>query len=141
MKLRIQIWKTVWINILGIFLSAYLFGIISELAKLNFNNVSSSELTNSLAIGFFGGLFAVIGYGFIFWLGFIVVISLLELTLMSNNKERVKAVLLIEWIIISSPFIYWTFQYSQWIFLVAVIAFLITQFIRKKRIFKAILNQ
>lgn len=43
---------------------------------------------------------------------------------------------MIQWGLISLPFIYWVFYYEEWIFLVAVIAFFVTQNLRRIRIVK-----
>lgn len=123
MKVKFKIFLTNWINLLGIFLAVYLSSAVSELF-----------ISGSLVIGFIGGLFAIIFYGSVFWAGFIIAMFLLDFILLDKNKEWLKLKLFIEWTIVSSPFIYWFIQYTQWIFLVAVVAFFITQIIREKRI-------
>ena len=64
----------------------------------------------------------------------------LDLLLLVRSQNNLRQKLLLEWAIISSPFVYWTIKYQQWIFLVAVIAFLITQFLREKLIPKKIMK-
>jgi uncharacterized membrane protein len=97
-----QILKTVWINLIGIFVAVYLSGIITEVAKIK----DFSELGNALQIGLIGGLFGVLGYGLLFWVGFIILIIPIELIFMSPDIKRIKTVLVFEWLIISIPFIY-----------------------------------
>jgi hypothetical protein len=82
----------------------------------------------------FGGLLSVCLYGKMFWGGFIVALVVLDLLLIIHNQNNLKVKLIIEWFIINIPLIYWTIKYSEWILLVAVIAFLITQLLREKRI-------
>ncbi len=79
-------------------------------------------------------LFSVLGYGMMFWALFIVSLVIMDLILIIPNRKNLKIRLLIEWIIISSPFIYWTVKYHEWIFVAAVIAFFISQQLREKRI-------
>jgi hypothetical protein len=73
-----------------------------------------------------------------FWLGFFMLIGILDVVLFSFNKEPryTNYKLALEWIVISSPFIYWLIKYNQWIFLVAILAFLIGQYLRRPFIFR-----
>lgn len=123
MNVKFKIFLTNWINLLGIFLAVYLSAAISELF-----------ISGSPVVGFIGGLFAIIFYGSVFWEGFIIAMFLLDFILLDKNKERLRLKLFVEWVIVSSPFVYWFIQYTQWIFLVAVITFFITQIIRGQRI-------
>jgi hypothetical protein len=132
MEAKKQILKTIWINIAGIFLAVYLYSIISALLKIK----EFGDLGQTLAIGFIGGLYLVIGYGFVIWIGFLIMIIPIELIFMNSSIERIKTVLIFEWIIISLPFIYWLIEYTEWVFLIAVLAFLITQVIRLRKIAK-----
>lgn len=79
-------------------------------------------------------LFSILGYGMMFWALFLVSLIILDLILIVPNRKNLKTRLLIEWLIISSPFIYWTVKYHEWIFVTAVIAFFISQQLREKRI-------
>lgn len=76
-------------------------------------------------------------YGMMFWGLFILSLVILDMLLIVRNQNNLKVKLLLEWLIISSPFIYWTVRYKVWIFLVAIIAFLITQLLREKVISKS----
>lgn len=129
MSFKLKIFKTVWVNLLVIFLAVYLFLIISELLT------SNEAIGNSLMIGFVGSLFSIFGYGLMFWLGFLIAILILDLILIKKEETNLTLKLLIEWLIVSSPFIYWAFRYNTWVFLIAVFAFLAGQlYWRKKRI-------
>jgi len=68
-----------------------------------------------------------------FWGVFIIALIILDLVLL-RNKENLKMKLLVEWLIISAPFVYWTVKYHEWIFVAAIVAFLIAQLLREKKI-------
>jgi hypothetical protein len=61
----------------------------------------------------------------------------LDLLLFIRSQNNLKAKLVIEWLIISSPFVYWAIRYKEWIFVAAIVALLITQLLREKKIQKA----
>jgi hypothetical protein len=130
MELKLKLFLTNWINILGIFIAVYLACIVSELVKIT----SVSDIPGSLTTGFLGGLFGVVLYGAIFWIGFILTMFLLDFILMNKAIKFLKLKLLFEWVIVSSPFVYWCVEYTEWIFLVAVVAFAITQLFRANKV-------
>lgn len=68
---------------------------------------------------------------------FVVSLIALDLLVIMRNKNHLKGKLLIEWLVISSPFIYWTIKYKEWIFAVAIVAFLISQLLRERLIRQA----
>ncbi|MBB5649165.1 hypothetical protein [Pedobacter cryoconitis] len=121
--------KTNWINLLGVFLVVLLYAIIL--------NLTDTSISHNLFQAIFAALILVCGYGMIFWGIFVIALIVLDLLLITRNQNNLKVKLLIEWLIVSSPFIYWTMRYKEWIFLVAIIAFLITQLLRKKHITRA----
>ena len=113
-----------WINLIIILVSTFLFAF--------FNSIISVKFTVGEAL--FGATYLVLGYGILFWTDFFIVIVLL---FSFNRQPRyTNYKLALEWIIISSPFIYWLIKYNQWIFLVAILAFLIGQYLRRPYIFK-----
>ncbi len=130
MKFKLNVFKTNWINLLGIFLAVYLSYIAITLAEMQ------HDLFTSLKIAFLGSVFGIILYGAMFWIGFLVLMFILDMLLMNKQMKNVNSRLLLQWLIISIPFVYWLVKYSEWIFLVAVLAFLITQYIRKEKILK-----
>ncbi len=79
-------------------------------------------------------IFMVLGYGIMFWGLLIIALIILDLILIIPNRKNLKIKVLIEWAIISSPFVYWTLKYQEWIFAAAIIAFFLTQLVREKRI-------
>ncbi|MDI9312803.1 MAG: hypothetical protein QM535_21515 [Limnohabitans sp.] len=129
MKEVIKIVLTNWINVVSIFIAIYVAGFISAIIK--------DKFTFSEAL--FGTTYSVVGYGSVFWIGFFVVIALLDVLLFSFNREPryTNYKLALEWIIISSPFVYWLIKYNQWIFLVAILAFLIGQYLRRRVMFQS----
>ena len=128
MKEIVKIVLCNWVNVVVIFVAVYVAGFISSMIndKFTFNEA------------LFGTTYSVVGYGSIFWIGFFIVIALLDVLLFSFNREPryTNYKLALEWIIISSPFIYWLTKYNQWIFLVAILAFLIGQYLRRPYILK-----
>jgi hypothetical protein len=125
--LKFKIYFTNWINVLGIAAGTYIFLLISELFKTGI-----SALPQMLLMA----LMAVVLYGGIFFTSFLIGMLLLDLILMNSNTKYLRPKLIAEWVLISAPFTYWLLTYSEWVFLVAVIFFLIAQFIREKRILK-----
>ena len=124
MKRGLQIYRTNWITILGIFIAVYIA------------SITISVLNNQLGIGeaIFGSLFGLLTYGMIFWIGFLIALLVLDILLIGSTDIKLDIKLILEWAILSTPFIYWFVSYTEEVFLVAVIAFLITQFIRRNKI-------
>jgi hypothetical protein len=113
---------TNWINLIGVFLVTFGFSFITTLT----DTYPSYNIYQAI----FAALFLVLGYGMMFWLLFIISLIILDLMLLVTNRNNLKLKLLMEWLVISSPFIYWTIEYREWIFISAVVAFLIAQQLR-----------
>lgn len=124
-----KILKTNWINVLSVFVAVFIYAIILNIVEVD---VSRNFLQSILA-----ALILTCLYGVMFWGLFAILLLVVDLVLIARNRKNLKIKLLLEWLIISSPFIYWTVRYNEWIFLVAIIAFLISQLIREKLINKA----
>jgi hypothetical protein len=119
-----KVLKTNWINVAGVFVAVFLYAVALNLTDINVSrNVFQSILP---------ALMLVCLYGIMFWSLFILLLVVLDLLLIVKNQNSLIGKLLIEWLIISGPFVYWAVRYKEWIFIVAIIAFLITQFIRKR---------
>ncbi len=131
-KIKMKIFLTNWVSVVGVFIVLCLTGVITELWKVE----TIGDAPNAIATGLFGVLLALLLYSLVFWLAFILVMFLLDFLLMNNDETYVRYKLFFEWILVSSPFIYWAFKYSQWIFFVAIGTFLITQAIRERLILK-----
>lgn len=115
---------TNWINIVGIFLITYLYSFIRVIIETDFS-IIQAMLSALILVGL---------YGLLFWIGFLLLLIILDTILVVRAKEKLKTALFIEWVIISTPLIYWMIKYEQWIFLIAVITFFITQIIRERKI-------
>ena len=115
--------RTNWINIISVFVITYFYVITDVLLH-----------SGTFIQAVFGGLISICLYGMMFWGLFVASLVALDLLVIMRNKNHLKAKLLIEWLIISSPFIYWTIKYKEWIFAVAIVAFLISQLLRERLI-------
>jgi hypothetical protein len=121
-----KILLTNWINLSGVFLVVFAFSFVSALTDAN--------LSYNIFQCILAALFSVCGFGMMFWALFIISLVILDLIFIVPGRNNLKMKLIIEWLIISSPFIYWTVKYHEWIFAAAMIAFFITQLLREKRI-------
>lgn len=121
-----KILLTNWINILGVFVGAMVCTVILTLADPNYGQ--------GMAGAILGALFLVLGYGMMFWGVFIVSLLILDLILIVPSHNYLRTKLILEWVIIDIPFIYWSVAYKEWVFAAGAIAFLITQLLREKLI-------
>jgi len=126
-----KILYTNWINIIGIFTALFLYTTIFNLLDPN--------VSRNLFQAIFASLILIFLYGIIFWVGFVLVLTILDLIIIVPNQNNLRLKLFLEWIIISTPFIYWAIIYDRqrYIFLVAVVTFLITQLLRERLIKKS----
>lgn len=117
---------------LGVFIFLLTYSII-------FNSTVDDGVTRNFFQSIFAAVFVIFLYGIMFWAGFIIALIILDLILIVPNQDKLTLKLLFEWAIISIPFIYWAIIYEKHrnIFIVAIIAFLLTQLLRKKIIEKA----
>ena len=127
MKNTFKILATNWINLLGVFIIVFIFSIFFVYLKHKSFNILQAILSASISICL---------YGIIFWIGFVLELIVLDLLFIVFSRKHLKIMMFLEWLIISIPFVYSTIKYKQWIFLVAIIAFFITQMMRKKLIEK-----
>jgi hypothetical protein len=117
---------TNWINLLGVFCVAFVYAIVLSLIDTNLSyNIFQATLA---------ALFLILAYGMMFWALFIILLIILDLILIVSNRKNLKTKLVIEWLLISSPFIYWAVKYHEWIFVAAIIAFFISQQLRARYI-------
>jgi len=119
---------TNWITLLGVFTGVFVFSVGLNLTYANL----SYNIFQAIA----AALFLVIGYGMMFWAFLIVSLVVLDIILIVSYKKNLKIKLMIEWLIISSPFTYGIIKYNEWIFAVGVGAFLISQLLRGKYILR-----
>lgn len=121
-----KVFLTNWVNVLGIFIVALGYAIVSNYYD---ENVSRTVLQAVIA-----SLILVCLYGLMFWGILIASLAILDWLLIRKNDKSLKVKLVIEWFIVSSPFIYWTIRYHEWIFSATVLIFLITQLLRERLI-------
>lgn len=128
MKKVLKIALTNWVNILTVYIFMFGWLFISELVP------GIATLKDAL-YNTFGSLMV---YYLPFWLGFSMLIALLDFLFFSIDKkpQYTNYKLFFEWLLISLPFVYWLIKYDQWIFLVAILAFSIGQYLRRPYIFK-----
>lgn len=119
---------TNWITLLGVFTGVFAFSVVSTLINLSLSyNIFQAMLAS---------LFLVVAYGMMFWSLFIILLIVLDLLLIVPYKNCLKIRLIVEWLIISSPFICGMIKYHEWIFAVGIVSFFITQLLREKYILK-----
>ncbi|WP_299462645.1 hypothetical protein [Mucilaginibacter sp.] len=116
--------------------ATYLWCIINSFFQMN----SVSDLPGTLVRGVVGGAILVLFYGAMFFAGFMIIMLFLDIILLRQNAKYLRVKLISEWILGSSPFVYWTVIYNEWIFAVAIVAFGGAQLLREKRIV-SIINQ
>ncbi|MDQ6482688.1 hypothetical protein [Dyadobacter sp. LHD-138] len=124
-----KILTTNWINILGVFIVTLFYAVIL--------NHSDSNLNYNIFQSVVAGLILICLYGMMFWGLFIISLIVADLLLIVWSQKLLKQKLLLEWLLVSSPFIYWVIKYQEWISLIGIIAFFITQLLREKLIVKA----
>ncbi len=117
-----------WVHIVGFYISAYLSGIIFKIIGLE-NERSWSEV---IIYDIFFILLSFFLYGILIVLAFYIVIVILDIILFTRNFKWFKQKFILEWLIVSTPFIYWAFKYEFWLWVSLSISFFITQMIRFK---------
>jgi hypothetical protein len=123
-----KILLTNWINLFGVFVAVFLYAIF-----YNIYYISATRNFYQLMVSAF---ILVSLYGMQFWGLYITELILFDLLFIVKDQSKLKTKLIIEWLLISLPFIYWIISHKQWIFLVGVLVFLITQLIRQNLIIK-----
>ena len=121
-----EVVRTNWITITVVFIAVFIYAI--------YLNVTDVNVSRNIFQSILPAFFLVVLYGVLFWLLFLVLLVVFDIFFVARVKLDLKVKLLIEWIIVSIPFIYWAIKYKQWIFIVACLAFLITQLLREKNL-------
>lgn len=121
---------TNWVHIVGFYLTTYLTLVIGSF----FDPAEGWE--PAVLTGFISAilLFVVYGYVIIGW--FYLAIVLLDIACFTWTNKWRKEILIMEWIIISGPFIYWALEYEYWLWITLSVSLLTTQMIRLKKIKK-----
>ncbi len=123
-----KILLTNWINLFGVFIAVFLYAF--------FYNMYDISATRKFYQSMVSAFILVSLYGMQFWGLYITELILFDLLFIVKDQSNLKSKLIIESLLISLPFIYWIISHKQWIFLVGVIVFLITQLIRQNLIIK-----
>lgn len=98
--------------------------------------LTDTNLSYNIFQSIIAALFLVCGFGIMFWALFIVSLVILDVIIIIPNRNNLKKRLIIQWLIISAPSAYVTIKYHEWIVVIAIIAFFITQLLREKFIRK-----
>jgi len=123
------LFRSHWITLVGV------FGVVLGYAAL------LNWLTTSYNAGqaLLAGAMLVVGYGVLCWAGFWGALLLLDAgLLLTTNPMRLLPRLLLEWALISTPFLYGAAAYGRSIFAVASAAFLGTQLLRNRWLRRAL---
>lgn len=137
-KRILKILGTNYIHLIGFIITTYFSSIIFSLLKLE--RYTNEFTIDSLIVWVFTVPILIFTYGLIFLGGFYLSIIIMDAIGFFLFPNQTRKILLIEWLIIIPPFVYWAFQYDYWLWLTLSISFLITQSIREKRINKKIKN-
>jgi len=129
LNFKLKVIKTIWVNIITVSIVVYIYVIIYGI----FN--SSEPILKALLIGLYVGLIIIYGYGLLFWIYYLIITIIFSLLFINKNVRNLKLKLITESILVASPFIYGILEYNKWVFLIALVGFLISQFLfRKKKI-------
>ena len=134
LNFKLKVIRTIWVNIITVSIVVYIYVIIYGM----FN--SSETILNSLLIGLFGGIVLIYGYGLLFWIYYLTITIIFSLLFINKNEKNLNLKLITESILVISPFIYWILQYSTWVFLIALVGFLSSQFIFRKKIIENLIK-
>ena len=130
MKRQLAIIKTNWIHLPGFYVSTYFSIIIFQL--LGLDRYQGHSWLNTLLMNIIAIPFLFFTYGLMFIVSFYVLITLLDFIAFRFTKFKVVTIMVIEWIIIIPPFIYWAFKEEYWLWLVLISSLFCTQIIRTK---------
>ena len=120
---------TNWIHLIVFYIATYLTLILFRVFRLSDGDWESAILT-----GFVSTFLLFIVYGPIIIGWFYLAVISMDILLFSRDNRWTKEKLLLEWLIISIPFIYWAFKYEYWLWINLSISFLTTQLLRKRLI-------
>jgi hypothetical protein len=134
LKNALKIATTNWIHILGFYAMTYVSFILFRIIGIEGYNGQTWDITLFLSLATIPLLFFTYGLLIIFY--FYASIIIIDIIAFKWTKLETKQILLIEWIVIIPPFIFWAFKYEYWLWLTLALSFLLTQFYRKRQIEK-----
>jgi hypothetical protein len=133
----LRIISTNWIHLLGFYITIYLSFIIFKIIGLG----DDYEWDILLGFGFVSAGILMLGYGLKILGYFVLAIVAMDIGSFSWGNKRPRETLILQWIIISVPFIYWAFYYEYWLWITLSISLLTTQLVRAKGIDSLISRQ
>ena len=116
----------------GYYVTTYLSMILFKL--IGVEKFEALEWNQILFQNVLGILLLFFTFGLLFILGFYSAIACLDLIGFNVKTYTVKSILLIEYLVITPPFIKWAFEYDYWLWLTLSLSFAVTQWIRKKKL-------
>lgn len=131
-KFPCTILKTNLIHLLGFYIVVVVYTAIETYSKNYRETIHITDIARLII----GAPFFLLIYGLIFLLGFYLAIIILDVILLSLLKQKVNLVVFIEWLFISSIFIYYAIKYEYWLWILLAGSFLTTQFVRANKIKK-----
>ncbi|CAN5622258.1 hypothetical protein BH10BAC4_BH10BAC4_14330 [soil metagenome] len=136
LKKSVRILRSNWTHLIGFYLSTYLFMIFSKA-----NGQVPDSWGEVITTGLFwaGLLFYVYGISLIGWF-YLAIITIDMLAFSWWRNKWITETLIIEWLIIITPFIYWAFKYEYWLWIALSASLLATQVLRGKTIRKILSN-
>lgn len=125
--------KTNWIHLVGFYFCIESFMLINAVAQF----VQIHQLKLLFGQALLPAIILLFGYGLVPLICFYIILILTDLILFGKTSLSVFRIILIEWVIIVPVFVYWTFVYHYWLWLVLVASFYVTQVMRCRAIGKA----
>jgi len=129
----IKIISTNWIHLLGFYITSYLYVVFAKLIGLD---SAYDDWSTTIFYNLLGVLILLLTYGLVIIIAFYFIILLLDSLLFQFKGLRLIHIILIEWVIIIPPFIYWAFKEEYWLWLALVASLLGTQLIRRRKLLK-----
>lgn len=115
---------TNWIHVVGFYLMTYLSIVIGSFFD------PTEDWEPIILTGFFAALLLFVVYGYIILGWFYLAIVLLDVAFFTCTSKWRKEILMVEWVIISMPFVYWAFEYEYWLWITLSASLVATQMIR-----------
>jgi len=125
----LKIISTNWTHLVGFYLTTYLSFILFKIIGLG-----DDYEWDILWFGFISAGLLFIVYGLNILGYFVLAIATMDIISFCWSNKWTKETLIIQWIIISTPFTFWAFEYEYWLWITLSISFLITQMIRRRGI-------
>ena len=133
MKKTTSILATNWVHLVGFFITTYLSLAFFKLIGLpGSTHESWAEI---LLLSLLTIPLLYFHYGIPIILGFYAAILILDIIAFNVlEKYKTSLLLLLEWLLIVPIFISWAFEYDYWLWLTLPLSFLVTQYLREKKI-------